>query len=64
VSGFDKEEIRRQANYRASLILQAVMNEPWEPQDLIDKRDEEYVEAVTVEIFRIAGRLMRNSGRP
>ena len=64
MSGFDKEEIRRQANYRASLILQAVMNEPWEPQDLIDKRDEEYVEAVTVEIFRIAGRLMRNSGRP
>jgi hypothetical protein len=64
VSGFDKEEIRRQASYRASLILQSVMNEPWEPQDLIDKRGEEYVEAVTVEIFRIAGRLMRNSGRP
>jgi hypothetical protein len=58
---FEKKEIRREANYRASLILQAVLNEPWEPSDLIEKRGEEYVEKVTVEIFRIAGHLMRSS---
>jgi hypothetical protein len=61
VSPEERTEIRKEAAFRASLLLQAVLNEPWEPSDLIEKRGEEYVEKVTGEISRIAARLMRSS---
>lgn len=63
VTSGEREEIRKEAAFRAQQILLAQMNEPWQPDDLIAERGEEYVEKVTVEIFRIAGRLKRGSGR-
>ena len=63
VTSEEREEIRKEAAFRAQQILLAQMNEPWQPDDLIAERGEEYVEKVTVEIFRIAGRLKRSSGR-
>lgn len=58
----EREEIRREASRRASSMLMAAVNEPWEPADLIAAKGEDYVEKVTVEIIRIAGRLQRQAG--
>lgn len=57
-----RQEARREAYGRASAMLMAAVNEPWEPADLIAARGEEYVERVTVEIIRIAGELKRKAG--
>jgi hypothetical protein len=57
-----RQEARREAYGRASAMLMAAVNEPWEPVDLIAARGEDYVEQVTVEIIRLAGELTRKSG--
>jgi len=59
VSDWSPGDVRREANFRASLMLEAVLNEPWEPSDLVEAKGEQYVEEVRVKIGEIAARLMR-----
>lgn len=56
-----RDEFRRVAAQKAHDLLMAAVNEPWEPADMLAEHGEEYVEKVTVEIIRIAGRLGRQA---
>jgi hypothetical protein len=56
----NKRDIRREANFRAGLILESVMND-WEPGDLVTEYGRETVDALADEILDIA-RMLRNRG--
>lgn len=58
----DKREIRREANFRAGLILESVMGE-WEPDDLVRKYGQDVVDAIATEILDIARSLRNRGGR-
>ncbi|MEU2426879.1 hypothetical protein ABZ619_38705 [Streptomyces sp. NPDC007851] len=57
-----KREIRREANFRAGLILESLMND-WEPSDLLKKHGQDTVDAITTEILDIAEKLRNRGGR-
>lgn len=57
----DRREIRREANFRAGLILDAVLSQGWNPDDLVEKYGQEAVDAMAGEILDIA-RMLRNRG--
>lgn len=58
----NKRQIRREANYRAGLILESVLNE-WDPDDLVARHGQDIVDAISEEIWDIA-RMLRERGGP
>ncbi|WP_086559896.1 hypothetical protein [Streptomyces africanus] len=58
----NKREIRREANFRAGLILEAAMGE-WGPDDLVKRLGQDAVDAITDEILNIAQALRNRGGR-
>lgn len=57
----NKREIRREANFRAGLILEAVLSQGWDPDDLVERYGQDAVDAMADEILDIA-RMLRNRG--
>jgi hypothetical protein len=58
----NKRDIRREANFRAGLILESVMGD-WEPDDLVKKHGGDAVEDIRAEILNIAQSLRNRGGR-
>lgn len=58
----NKREIRREANFRAGLILEAAMGE-WDPDDLVMRYGQDVVDAIANEILDIAQSLRNRGGR-
>lgn len=57
----DKREIRREANFRAGLILEAALSNGWNPDDLVERYGPDAVDAIAEQITDIA-RMLRNRG--
>jgi hypothetical protein len=58
----NKRELRREANFRAGLILESLMND-WEPNDLLTKHGQDVVDTIRGEILNIAETLRNRGGR-
>lgn len=58
----NKRDIRREANFRAGLILETMMGD-WDPRDLVEKYGQDTVDAITADIYDIAETLRNRGGR-
>jgi hypothetical protein len=58
-----KRVFRRIARYRAGLILESVLNEGWEPEDLIKKYGPKGAERIKDDLFSVACWLI-DTGHP
>lgn len=56
----NRREIRREANFRAGLILESVLND-WNPEDLVEKHGQDAVDAIAEQIMDLA-QMLRNRG--
>lgn len=59
----NQREIRREANFRAGLILDAALSQGWNPDDLVEKYGQDVVYAMADEIMDIARSLRNRGGR-
>lgn len=59
----NKREIRREANFRAGLILDSALSQGWNPDDLVERYGQDVVDAMADEIMDIARSLRNRGGR-
>lgn len=59
----NQRQIKREAKFRAGLILESLLND-WTPEDLIEKHGQSTVDRIADEISVIARRLMNQGGCP
>lgn len=59
----NKRELRREANFRAGLILEAALSNGWNPDDLVKEHGQDAVYAMADEILDIAKSLRNRGGR-
>ena len=57
----NRREIRREAKYRAGLMLMGNLN-GWEPDDLIEKLGREVVDEIADEMADMARKLIQQGG--